>query len=290
MIHVTKASGERVPFEVDKLEDSLKRAGANEDIINHITFTIKDMMYDGISTQLVYETAFQILKRSSKLSAARYSIKKAILNMGPSGYPFEKFIGRILHFHGFKTEVGVRLEGKCVTHEIDVIAEKDDAFYLVECKFHNQMGKKSDVKTPLYIQSRYLDVVEHWSKLPGHENKKHQGWIVTNTRFTDDAQKYGTCIGLRMLSWDYPRKNNLRHFIDRAALHPITCLTNLKQAEVSRIMDEDILLCRELIQYPDILQKVGVPKRRIKDIISEAEIISHTPRFLNGDPEENQSN
>lgn len=282
MMYVTKASGERAVFDKKKLEDSLRRAGAHQDAIHHILFAVQDIMYDGISTGVLYETAFSILKRISKPSAARYSIKKALLDLGPSGYPFEKFIARILQFHGFSTEVGRRMEGRCVTHEIDVIASMDDIFYMVECKFHNQMGRKTDVKVPLYIQSRFLDILDHWKKLPGHREKKHQGWIVTNTRFTEDAQTYGTCVGLRMLSWDYPKKNNLRHFIDRAALHPVTCLTSLSKADTTRIIEEDILLCRELIQHPEILEKIGVSKRKSEKALEEAEILSQSPRFLNG--------
>lgn len=272
---VTKADGEQVPFEEAKLRNSLRKAGAKEDEINHITYRIGEEMFDGISTQTIYKKAFEILKKTPGPTAAKYSIKKALLDLGPSGYPFERFVGQILHHHGFKVEVGITLQGKCVTHEIDVLALKDDQHFMIECKFHNQMGRKCDVKIPLYINSRFLDVADNWRKLPGHENKFHQGWIVTNTRFTTDAQQYGECAGLRLLSWDYPKKNNLRHFIDRASLHPVTCLTTLSNNDKQRILDQGIVLCKELIENSAILEKLGIPNNKITKTMKEAEIIIH---------------
>lgn len=271
--NVTKANGDVVPFSEEKLRDSLKRAGAKQDDINHIIYALEKEMYEKISTQVIYKNAFRLLKKISKPAAAKYSIKKAILELGPSGYPFERFVGQILHHHGYEISVGITLQGKCVTHEIDVLALKDNEHFMVECKFHNQMGRKCDVKIPLYINSRFLDVVDNWSKLPGHGDKFHQGWIVTNTRFTEDAEKYGVCAGLRLLSWDYPKKNNLRHFIDRASLHPITCLTTLSKADKQRIMDQGIVLCKELITDHEILNKLGISKRKISQVLKEAEMV-----------------
>ncbi|MGS0527278.1 hypothetical protein ACU8V7_21050 [Zobellia nedashkovskayae] len=44
--------------------------------------------------------------------------------MGPTGFPFERFIGALLTYSGYETKVGIVMDGICVTHEIDVVAEK----------------------------------------------------------------------------------------------------------------------------------------------------------------------
>jgi hypothetical protein len=76
----------------------------------------------------------------------------------------------VSHSYSFQTQTGIILEGKCVTHEIDVKAKKDQLLYLMECKYKNQGGVSVDVKVPLYINSRFEDVLDNRSQL-GHFSK-----------------------------------------------------------------------------------------------------------------------
>lgn len=268
-ILVTKASGEKVPISWKKLELSLRRSGADDSIIEEVKEKLKSRLHDGISTRKIYQHAFNILRKTSKSFAARYKLKQAIMELGPSGYPFEKFISEILKFQGFSVQVGVIVEGNCVNHEIDVIAEKGEKHFMVECKFHNQPGIKSDVKIPLYIYARFLDVEKKWKTIAGHGVKFHQGWLVTNTRFTNDAIQYGTCAGLHLLGWDYPQKNSLNELIDASGLHPITSMTTLTKAEKQQLLEMKIVLCKELCQKPELLDSVGIPPPRKQRILQE---------------------
>ena len=268
-IFITKASGESVPFSADKLKLSLERAGANEDEIDRIIEEISSELYEGISTKKIYRTAFNLLKKDSGHLAAKYHLKRAIMELGPSGYPFEKFIGEILRYQGYKTTVGEIIQGKCVSHEIDVIAELDHHHFMIECKYHNQPGKFSDVKIPLYIQARFKDVETQWLKLPGHESKFHQGWVVTNTRFSSDAIQYGNCAGLKLLGWDYPLKGSLKELIDTLGLYPITCLTTLTKMEKKSLLDRKIVLCKEIGDNEQYLVQTGVNPTRIKGVLEE---------------------
>lgn len=269
LILVTKASGEKVPFSWKKLEHSLHRSGADDVIVEEVKEKLKSHLRDGISTRKIYQHAFSILRKTSKAFAARYKLKQAIMELGPSGYPFEKFISEILRFQGFRVQVGVIVEGNCVNHEIDVIAEKEEKHFMVECKFHNQPGIKSDVKIPLYIYARFLDVEKRWKTLEGHGVKFHQGWLVTNTRFTNDAIQYGTCAGLHLLGWDYPQKNSLNKLIDISGLHPITSMTTLTKAEKQQLLEMKIVLCRELCQKPELLDSIGISSVRKERILRE---------------------
>jgi Holliday junction resolvase-like predicted endonuclease len=269
-LNIIKASGEIVRFEVDKLKRSLHNSGANEQLIIQIIYDIKEMLYNGITTKEIYKKAFQLLKEKSKTSAARYKLKEAILELGPTGYPFEKYVARILEFQGYSTEVGVIVKGHCVNHEIDVIAMKDDKHFMIECKFHSQKGTKSNVKVPLYIHSRFKDVEREWQKKPGHKYKFHQGWVVTNTKFSLDAIKYGNCMNMHLLSWDYPRRGSLKERIEISGLHPITCLSSITRAEKKMLLDQGIVLCKELCENQSILKKIGISEVRFKRIIKES--------------------
>lgn len=192
------------------------------------------------------------------------------MELGPTGYPFEKFVGKILEMEGFSTNVGVIVQGNCVQHEVDVIAQKENKHYMIECKYHSDQGRFCNVKIPLYIQSRFLDVQTEWEKQPGHQTKFHQGWLYTNTRFTTDAIQYGTCMGLGLVSWDYPINNSLKYRIDKSGLHPLTALTTLTKGEKTKLLDEGIVLCKELHENPALLEKIGVPKSRHKNILEDS--------------------
>ncbi|MBA2614095.1 MAG: ATPase [Bacteroidetes bacterium] len=268
---ITKASGEKSLFSEKKLSSSLQRAGATEDQINSIIAEISSQLFEGMTTKNIYRLAFKRLRENSRPLAARYNLKQAIMELGPSGFPFEKYVSKILNHQGYKTKIGEIVKGKCVSHEIDVIAEKENNFFMIECKYHNLPGIFCDVKIPLYIESRFRDVEAEWMKLPGHDLKTHQGWVVTNTRFSTDALQYGICAGLNLLGWDYPINAGLRDQIDSLGLYPITCLTSLTKVEKQRLLDKGIILCKEIYNEEKILVASGVKPSRILTVMKEAQ-------------------
>ena len=272
-ITIIKASGEKAPFQMEKVRRSLERAGANEITINEIVKNIEDIVFDGMTTKKIYQMAFMMLKRKSRVSASKYKLKKALMELGPSGYPFEKFVGKLLEHEGFQTQVSSIIQGSCVTHEVDVIAQKDKKHYMIECKYHSDQGRFCNVKIPLYIHSRFLDVEKQWEKQQGHKTKFHQGGVYTNTRFTTDAIQYGTCVGLMLTSWDYPEGNGLKERIDKSGLHPLTSLTTLTKAEKSKLLDKGIVLCKELHETPTLLNEIGIDKTRHKKILEDSEAL-----------------
>lgn len=269
-INIIKANGEKVPFQIEKLTYSLKQAQASEKEILKIVNQVQFIIYEGITTKKIYQEAFKLLKSKSRVSASRYNLKKALMELGPSGFPFEKLIGKLLFHEGFETEVGVIVPGHCVQHEIDVIAQKDNHHYMIECKYHQDQRTFCNVKIPLYIQSRFLDVEKQYKKQTEHNGKIHQGWVYTNTRFTKDAIQYGTCVGLGLASWDYPNGNGLKERIDKSGLHPLTALTMLTKIEKTKLLDAGIVLCKEIRDNPTILDQIGIPKARHKNILDDS--------------------
>jgi SOS response regulatory protein OraA/RecX len=259
-ITITKASGQSAVFDPQKLKHSLLRSGASAEQIQTILGKIEDRLYPGITTKKIYQAAFKLLRRQSRPVAARYKLKSAIMELGPSGFPFEKYIAAILQQHGYQTQTGVLVQGKCVQHEVDVIAQKGEYHVMIECKYHNQPGTVCNVKIPLYIQSRFKDVEASWMKLTGHELLLHQGWVVTNTKFTTDAIQYGTCAGLH-------------EQIERSGLYPITCLTTLSKTEKQILLNNKTVLCREVCDSPALLKQAGVSEQRIKKILEEGQLL-----------------
>lgn len=272
-VYVTKASGQREEFDGSKLRRSLYRSGATAQQIDDVVQNVQNIVVDGMSTMEIYRTAYKWLKRKSKPASARYNLKKAIIALGPTGFPFEKLTSVVLESMNYKTTTGKIIAGHCVKHEIDVIATKESHHIMVECKFHNRQGFVSDVKIPLYIQSRFLDVEKKWQDSGCHGPKFHQSWIVTNGRFSDDAIQYGTCMKMSLIGWDYPFDNGLKKLIDSSGLYPITCLTSLTDREKKKLLANDVIVCKSLLQNQQILSQIGLTADKINKVINECKML-----------------
>ncbi|WP_347174936.1 restriction endonuclease [Polaribacter uvawellassae] len=268
-IYIRKSNGETELFSFNKLRNSLLSAGASKGLIESIVEKIQIDVYDGISSNTIYKKAFALLKKQNRISASRYSLKRAIFDLGPTGYPFERLVGALLKEKGYKTQVSVVLDGECVTHEIDVLAEKDGNVYAIECKFHSDARNSSGVKIPLYINSRFLDIQKEWNTNSNRNTHLKQGWLVTNTRFSEDAINYGKCVGLHLLSWDYPVNNGLKANIDTHALYPITTLTTLSKKEKHLLIENDVILVKELLVASNKMKQIGLSDVKINRVINE---------------------
>lgn len=110
-IDIVKSSGDRVKFSLEKLRASLNRSGAEKDVVNRILDTVRDELYQGISTTEIYNRAYALLKKEKNCYASKYKLKKAIYELGPTGFPFEHFIAALLKYSGYETQVGEVLVG-----------------------------------------------------------------------------------------------------------------------------------------------------------------------------------
>ncbi|MDF3026304.1 MAG: ATP-cone domain protein [Fluviicola sp.] len=276
-IHVTKASGEKSLFSAEKIRRSLSRSGASDEQIELILKQISSQLYNGITTKKIYQIAFSILKGSGRHTAARYHLKQAIMELGPSGFPFEKYFAELLKNQGYSTQIGQIIQGRCVTHEIDIIAKKNDQLTMVECKYHNHPGIFCNVKIPLYIHARFEDIKAYRQKTASKHNPAFQVLIATNTRFSIDAVKYAICSNLELLGWDYPVNHGLKDLIDQSGLYPITCLTSLTRSEKQQLLDLKIVLCKELLSHEKTLKSIGVKSKRLITVLEEADKLCQIP-------------
>jgi len=265
-ILITKADGEQERFSPEKLEHSLALAGASSTMRAKILSRIIQELRPGIMTEEIYRHAFSLLRdQESTPVAARYSIKRAVFALGPSGFPFEQFLAEVLRSQGYQVRTGVNLNGRCAPHEVDVLAEKDHRRIGIEAKFHNDPGGKTDVKDALYVHARYEDL----KNAPEKSSRVDEGWLVTNTRFTRNAIRYAQCSNLKLLGWEYPRSRGLFAMIEAGRVHPLTALTTLSDGEKRRLLDKRIVLCKH-IQTPHLLQEYGVKPARIPQVLEEA--------------------
>lgn len=268
---IIKADGNQADFLPEKLVRSLERVGANQEVIRQITRQVEEKLYPGMNTGVIYRLVYQELKRRSRPLAAKYKLRRAVQELGPSGYPFEAYIGEIFRHLGYEVEVGVIETGRCISHEVDVLANRDGRRIAVECKFGNTASKRLDVKVPLYIYSRFLDLSSQWIHKEGFDKRDLEGWIVTNGSFSDDARNYGNCVGLRLVSWSHPATGNLKDLIENSALYPITALASLNKHEKKELLKLKIVLAKSIRDRIDLLERLHMSPTRIRRCLVEVD-------------------
>jgi|ETN02SMinimDraft_4_1059925.scaffolds.fasta_scaffold00350_14 hypothetical protein len=268
---IKKLDGTVQPFDEEKLRLSLDRSGASPGAIEYIVTHINNELSEGMTTSHIYKRAYKLLKEKEETSApaARYSLKRAVMELGPTGFPFERFVGEIFKIKGYKITLGSILEGVCASHEIDILAEKGDELVLIETKFHNELKVKSDLKVALYVRARYDDLEKNNFTGQLKEKQKHQCWIITNTSFTKNAAKYGKCANMEMIGWSRPVGRSLQDLIEETALHPLTCLTALSVSEKNNILKTGNVLCRDVKNNPSLLESTGLSSKKASSVLEE---------------------
>ena len=161
------------------------------------------------------------------------------------------------------------MRGECISHEIDILLEKEGRREIVEVKFHNQTFGKSDVQVALYTYARFLDVQK--------PNNIDAVWVATNTKLSTDAITYSECKGIKMLAWNYPQEDNLQDFVERPKMYPITILTDITTEEKRRFVDNNIVMASDLLKISrsDLVEKFLIEERRVDEIVEGARLIAN---------------
>lgn len=261
-MYVIKASGKKEEFKSEKILRTLARAGASREIAKDIVRKVKSRIHDGATTRSILDMALSLLKKKNPEISARYDLKRAIMNLGPTGFPFERFFAEILRYYGYKTEVGKIVQGKIINHEIDIIARKDFS-YMIECKYHNSLGIYTNIKVALYVYARFLDL----------KKKFNRPWLATNTRLSRKAIIYAKGVNMKVTSWKYPKGENLRDLITKKKLYPITILKSVNDDVKIKLSQANILLAKDLGNYSveELKRKTGISENILRKIKGECQ-------------------
>lgn len=270
-LFITKASNEPELFSKDKFYASLEKAGVPHEYADKVFAAVRDSITPQMSTGELSKKISQYLTRKNIVFAARYALKNAIMELGPAGFIFEKYVAAVLEKYGYKTAVDQILEGKCTTHEIDILASKENSHFFIETKYHNERGIKSDTRVILYTYARMLDIKEKEEK----EEKQafsHQAWIITNTKFTTKAIEYGKCRNMKMTGWHYPHNEGLESLIERMGLYPVTVLPAVNKLARERFAEKGLVFARDIakLSINDLTNVFGLDTRLAGKILSQA--------------------
>lgn len=243
-VYVVKRSGDKELFDEKKVRRSMHRVGVPEDVQQEAIADIKRKVGGGeITTEELFHHILEYLEPRDRKSSIRFNLRDSIFQLGPTGFPFEQYLAKIFRDKGYKVTTGLIMKGDCVSHEIDLLLEKDGHREIVEAKFHNHNMAKSDVQTALYTYARFLDVKE--------KNNIDNVWLITNTKLTTDAIAYCNCKGIVAIGWNYPDDGNLQDIVEKPMMYPITILNSLSEQEKNRLIEKNIVMCQDLLSKSD---------------------------------------
>lgn len=268
---VVKKSGEREGYDEGKVMRSMNRVGVPDNLRPEVLEHIKTKFHGGeISTDEIFKHVLEYLEPRDRKSSLRFNLREAIFELGPTGFPFEQYLAKIFRTMGYGVTTDNIMNGDCVRHEIDLLLEKDHHKEIVEVKFHNHHVVKTDVQVALYTYARFLDVKQ--------KNNIDNVWLVTNTKLTADAISYANCKGMPIIAWNYPEKGNLQDLVEDPQMYPITLLTSLSEQEKRRLIEKNIVFCRDLLTKSDAeLADPLIRNNSLQDAKNDAQLVCPLP-------------
>lgn len=263
---VINAIGQQEEFSKEKIINSLLRAGIKKDVSLKIADQIEKKAYPDISTLEIYKLIKQKIKKEK--SGFRFNLKMAMKELGPDGFIFEKFIKEIFETLGFNVLINQYLNGRCVSHEMDVIAEDKKKKYIGECKFRNRTGDRVDLNISMKMFSVMDDILN--TNIPA--KNKLKPIIITNEKFTGQAIKYAQCKKIKLLGWNFPKEKGLERIIEEYKLYPITILPSFKKNYLCFFAENEILLVKDIDRNKKIIID-SLGKRYYSQLSKDASLI-----------------
>ncbi len=268
---IVKADGTTEHFDEERLVASLERAGAGIHAATRIAHTVASSIIPGSTSKEIYARAFALLRKEERPVAARYALRRALLELGPTGHPFEDFISHLFTKEGWNVETRKIMQGRCVRHEVDFYATLpgEQVFLAAELKYHNDPGYKTDLKVALYVKSRFDDIFACDPSL--RTCPIDRGLLVTNTKFSSEAIAYAECAGVELLGWGYPVNDTLFTHMSRARVYPITALTSFSRAEKNILIEQGVIAVDQVIDNRSLLDVLHLNPEQVGWVLAEAE-------------------
>ena len=276
-IYVINSRGQKEIFSFQKVYKSAVRAGAGKDLAREIAQIIQSDVFSDMKTSEIHRRVKRLLARKNSKSSLRFSLKQALKKLGPTGFPFEKYVGQMFEELGFDVKLNQLLPGKCVAdYEIDFLAEKDKILYIGECKYRNLQSNRIHTNVVLANHARFLDISNHAFLMSGeYKNFDKKTIIVTNTKFTARAKQYARCVNTKLLGWKEPKNDSLENIIEKQKFYPITILPSLKSHIKEAFVSEKMMLARDVLRINPkrFSKKFNIPLNNLELLIKQAKIL-----------------
>lgn len=269
-ITVVKSSGQEEPFSWQNVYDSARQVGATRERSAEIADRVAASRRERISTAEIRRQVNRLLHQTDPKLAMRFNLPEAMRRLGPTGFPFERYVGRIFEAQGFKVKIGTHLQGHCVRHEVDFLAWNNELLYIGECKYHNKRGVKVDLPTTLMYAARFDDLEQgEFAQKKIQAGRRVKSMMVTNTEFTQEAIKYFDCIGKSLWGWKHPPRRGIERMIDEEGIYPITILPSCRSEQLIEVFSKKrLMLARDVLEVE--AKDLGLSSKVMDQIQKEA--------------------
>lgn len=285
-MHIINAEGEKEDFQKEKFCSSLERAGVSPEVVKNTFACIEEKMWPGINTGDIFKTTLKLLKEVNPGFAASYNLKRGIMALGPAGFFFEKYIAALLREYGYSIALNQTKMGRCVSHEIDIVAQTNNTHYMIEAKYRNDQKTKTDVTVVMYAYARLLDITVAEEKKE-EERRNHAMWVFTNAKFTSSAIQYAKCMGVKLTGWSYPHEESLEKMIKSKMLFPVTTLPSVNHFTRDQFMEHGVLFAHNILVYSpeDMVSQLRISLVRARQILKEARLLYELKGSLKAEPD-----
>jgi len=270
IINVMKFDGRLQPFDRGKIARTCVRMGADPAFAEEVANRVEAEAYEGIPTKRVMQMIFANLRRRMPEMRHRIDLRTAIAMMRPKP-DFELFVATILRAYGYKAKSNQFLQGRCIEHEIDAVAENGKDVFYVEVKHHFNAHTYTGLDVFLQAAAAFEDL-EDGFKAGRHRTAFTKAMLVTNAKMSEHALRYADCRGIRYLSWEAPPGRSLGEVIDKHKLYPITLIRGLDSGTQAKLGDAGIVTLKQLVEAPEeeILRATKLQRPVLRELRQKA--------------------
>lgn len=242
---VIKKNGKEELFVPEKLCESVTAVGVPDNLARQVCSIVDESIESGISTDRIFITTRRYISEFNPKMAALYALERGLSALGPSGFIFEQYVAALFKEMGYYVKTNVYAKGEGVQHEIDVWAEKGNVVFVIEAKYRNDFRAKTHINQVMYADAKIQDIKRQ--ALKEGDTREFYEWVVTNTRFTDNAINYVNHRDMQLMGWDYPKYINLKKIVFERGLYPVTTLPSITKKALKRFSVDGIILVKQLI-------------------------------------------
>jgi len=277
-LYIINSSGEKEPFSSRKLYRALRRIAVSRKAAEEISRAVEKEVYPGMKTAEIFDLAEKMLVGEDPGLALRFNLKKAMRDLGPTGFPFEKFVKEIFQELGYEVAINQIIPGACLSgYEIDFVARKENIIYVGECKYRRFSGEVVHLQDALANAARFADILsgDYFRDDKGCDIKSI---LVTNAKFTTQAVAYSQCQQIDLLGWKHPKDGGLESLIESHGLYPITIIPSLTGHLKEVLAGQRIILARDVLKIDPVKfsNRFKVSQGQVGALVSEARQLLQT--------------
>lgn len=271
MVNVKKADGTLQPFDREKVLKTCHRLRLSKSEAEEVVSEIEGSLFEGIPTKRIMEMIFEHGEQHKPHLGQIIDLREALALMRPKP-DFEKFVALILEHAGYKTVTNKILQGRCIDHEIDVIAAKENDTLYVEVKHHTQFHTFTGLDTFFEVNSAFEDLVDGFAS-KAHKYDFTRPMLVLNTKISEHARKYSACRGIAAIGWKIPEDGGIEHYIDEKLLYPVTILKGIGADAVGKLGDVGVYTLRQLVEADQrkLSKDANIDVKILRNLVSKAE-------------------